>query len=204
MSMTQGTEGPRQIGPGTPAELRLGATRELIVGHAHSRYHEAVSRGTVFHASMQAASALGAALTATAVTLTLYNPSGSGVLLVPLRVRVGISTIPAANAIIALVGNVNPLAAAPTATTAAVIRCNKLNQIPGRGQAFTAATLPAVPVVLCPLGTVLAGTATATMPNGSEELAGEFELPENTAVTIQAIGSAVSGIVSLSWEEIPT
>lgn len=196
-----GIVGPRYAGDGSEAIIRLGRTGEQIIGDAHGRYHEATARGVVQHASMQAGATLGTALTATAVTLTLYNPAGSGVLLSLLNVSVGISTAPAGSAVLVLAANVNPTAAAPSATTAATVRNNKLGPASGRGVAYTAATLPAAPVVVRVLGSVLATGSTSGVVI-SDDVAGQIILPENTAITVQSIGTAPSGIVSMSWEEI--
>jgi hypothetical protein len=191
----------------THDKLRLGKTLEQISGQAHGLYYEPVSRGTVYHASMQAGAALGTALTATAVTLTLYNPLNSGVNLVLLEVGVNITTYLAAagTSVYALAGNVLTTAAAPATTTAATVRSCLLGGSAGRGVAYTAATLPSVPVVLKTVGSLhLVGGTPVSESSFSliDYTDGKIVLQPNTAVTLQGIGTASSGIVHMIWEEV--
>lgn len=208
-SIMQGIVGPTTgAADGNRLNVRLGKNGELIVGQGHARYHEAVSRGRCFHASMQAGASLGTALTATAVTLTLYNPVNSGVNLSLLRSSVAITTVPggAGTAVYAYAVNVNPLAAVPATNTEAVVRNCLLGSAAGVAKAYTATTLPAVPVIarVAPGGIYWATAAAAAAPMAvSDDVDGAIVLAPNTAVTIQGIGVATSGIVSLMWEEIP-
>jgi hypothetical protein len=209
------------VGPAKRADglgegpTRVGITSEAIVGDAHGRYYEAVSRGVVFGASMQAGASLGTALTATAVTLTLYNPIGSKVNLAILEVALVLTTMlaapgaPAAStAVYVLAANLNSLAAAPSAVTAATVRNELLGGVAGVGLAYTAATLPAAPVIIRPLFGVSYSEITAA---SIAQLATQFIDPTdakvilapNTAITLQAVGAATSGIVSMMWEEVP-
>lgn len=186
---------------------RADKTGASVVTDAHAKYQEAVLRGNVFHASMQAGASLGTALTATAVTLTLYNPSGSGKNLVLLECDVGITTgiSAAGTAVLVYAINVNQTAAAPTATTAGVVRNCLLNSTTGVGVAYTAATLPAAPVIAKIQSAYRIIGATPVSEYGvipNDIVDGKIILPPNTAVTIQSIGSAISGIVSFLWEEI--
>jgi hypothetical protein len=81
-SLMRGVVGPSVAsGDGSPVPVRLGRNGELIIGNGHGKYYEQVARGKCYHASMQAGASMGTALTATAVTLTLYNPVNSGMLL---------------------------------------------------------------------------------------------------------------------------
>lgn len=189
-------------------KLRVGKTLEQISGMAHGLYYEPVSRGNVYHASMQAGAALGTALTSTAVTLTLYNPLNSGVNLALIEVGVNITTYLAAAGITvyALAGNVLTTAAAPSSTTAATVRNCLLGGSAGRGVAYTAATLPSTPVVLKTMGTLHLVGATPVSESSFSLLDctdGKIVLAPNTAVTLQGIGTASQGIVHMIWEEIP-
>lgn len=201
MALSEGQVGVVTRGDGVQGVLRLGRTGELIAGLSGGRYSEDVGRGNVYHAAMQAGAALGTALTATAVTLTLYNPAGSRVNLVLLRSSLAITTAPATAAAIIYAVSADPAAAKPSATTAATIRNNLLSSASGKGQAFTAATLPAAPTVWGIMANL--STTIGAIAQPIDELAGLLILPENTAVTIQNIGAACSGIASLTWVEIP-
>ncbi len=208
-TLMRGVVGPSSsVADGSPVPVRLGRNGELVIANGHGKYYEQVARGKCYHASMQAGAAMGTALTATAVTLTLYNPVNSGVLLSLLHAGVAITTVPggAGNAIYALAINANPLAAAPSATTPAVVRNCLLGGAAGVGIAYTAATLPAAPVVARVMpGGIYWATAAGASGNMVAEawVDGSLVLAPNTAVTIQGIGVASSGIASLMWEEIP-
>lgn len=204
----------RADGP-SDGPIRSGITSEMIVGDAHARYYEAVSRGVVFGAAMQAGASLGTALTATAVTLTLYNPLGSKVNLVLLEVAMAITTMlaapgaPAASAAAyVLAGNVNPLAALPTGLTAATVRNCLLGGAQGVGLAYTGATLPATPILIRPLfgvsySEITAASIAQLATQFIDPTDGKIVIAPNTAITIQGIGAATSGIVSMMWEEVP-
>ena len=207
-ALMEGMIGPGLGADGSRQPARLGRTAELIIGNNHGKYYEAVSRGKCYHASMQAGASLGTALTATAVTLTLYNPANSGVLLALLHANVAITTVPggAGTAVYALAVNVNPLAAAPATNTPATVRNCLLGSAAGVGISYTATTLPAVPVIarVMPGGIYWATAAAAAAPMVAEDwVDGSIVLAPNTALTIQGIGVATSGIASLMWEEIP-
>jgi len=191
------------VNPGRSS--KLGA---MIAADGHGRYTEAVYRGNVYHASMQAGASLGTALTATAVTLTLYNPSGSQKLLSLLGASVGLTTALAAagTAVHVLAANVDPAAAIPTGLTAATVRNNLLGGGLGQGKAYTAATLPAAPVVVLTTQAyrIIGATPVSEYAlNAYTDVGGLIVLQPNTAVTLQGIGTATSGIVSFVWEEIP-
>ena len=207
-SLVRGVVGPSVAsGDGSPVPMRLGRNGELIIGNGHGKYYEQVARGKCYHASMQAGASLGTALTATAVTLTLYNPLNSGVVLALLHAGVAITTVPGVgNVNFAYAINVNPIAVAPATNTPAVIRNCLLGGPAGVGLAYTATTLPAAPVIarMMPGGMYFATAAAAAAPMSlTDWVDGSLVLAPNTAVTIQGIGIATSGIVSLMWEEIP-
>ena len=99
------------------------------------------------------------------------------------------------------------LAAVPSATTPATVRNCLLGSAAGVGQAYTAATLPAAPVIarVMPGGIYWATAAAAAAPMVAEDwVDGSLILAPNSALTIQGVGVATSGIVSLMWEEIPS
>jgi hypothetical protein len=207
MSSNEGIVGlatPRADGS-TVHFQRLSNSLAQIVTQAHGRCHEAASRGALFAASLQAGTALGTALTATAVTFTLYNPAGSNVLLSIQNCAVGITTAPAGSAVIVYASNHNVAAAVPSSVTALAsgIRTMPLGTgSGGRGIVYSAATLPAAPVAVRVHSTILAtGSTAGAILN--DDVGGAIVLAPNSAVTIQSIGTAVSGIVSMTWEEIP-
>lgn len=192
------------------SEVSVGLNRTLAVNrNAHGEWYNAVTRGKVFGASMQAGASLGTVLTASAVTMTLYNPSGSGVRLILLNVKVAITTIlgGAGTAAYVLAANLDPTAAVPATVTEAVTPRNLLlgdSAVPVAGKIYTIATLPAAPIIVRVLGSLYYATAAAVAPVSVEDnVNGAIVLPENTAITVQGIGQTSSGIISLMWEEVP-
>ncbi len=85
----QSRTGPIYSADGSIPELRSGKNGELIIGQAHAKYFEAVSRGNVFIASHAVAGAApGTAFTTTAF-FSLWNPVSSGKNLVILKTSLG-------------------------------------------------------------------------------------------------------------------
>ena len=203
--------GITQSAEGSVNPARAGRFGELITGDAIGKYYELAKQGRLFLASMNAGAVLGTALTATAVTVTLYNPSGSGCNLSVIAGGVSYTTSAAGASTRSLVwaGNVDPAAAIPTAQTALTVRPVLLGAgFTSVGRAFSACTLPAAPVVVrvFPLGYVnVATTPTTVAPLAIiDYVDGALSLAPNTAVTIQGIATVnESGIVSIVWAEIP-
>ena len=81
----QGTVGPQTLSDGANAVARLGRRGEVIVGAIGGTYAEAVRRGNVYHASTPVAGVDHGTTVDTTAMLSLYNPTGSGKLLVILH-----------------------------------------------------------------------------------------------------------------------
>lgn len=183
--------------------LRAGKTGELITAEAHARYYEAVSRGSVFCACNQAEITFGTGLTATAVTFTLYNPLGSPVNLVLLSCGITVRTATTAGHIV-YAANVNPAAAIPATNTELVVRNAKLNGSAGYAKVYSVTTLPAAPVAVRVAGAAGVISATAGAAHLIRDyVEGSIILTPNTAVTVQGITIAGTGIIDMCWEEVP-
>ena len=208
MSFLEGRAGDATIADGVPREVRLGRFSELLTNLAGD-YAELMRHGHLYQASMQAGASLGTALTATAVTFTLYNPNGSAVIVALLECAVVFTTLPAVaagnNVALVYAANDEPGAAIPATVTQLTIRNALLGQGIGSARAYSAATLPAVPVVVRvhPVGINNQTAVGMGQLAGKDLLNGAIGLQPNTAVTLQAIGTASSGIVSMVWAEIP-
>lgn len=192
--------GQRVVSDGSDVEPRLGRYLAQAVMDAHGRYYDAVDRGNCYMGAMQSAAALGTALTATAVTLTLYNPPGSGVQLEVLEATLALVTATLAGFVVLAV-NADPGASPITTGTAAAIRNCKLNTSAGaKAKLYTACTLPAAPVV----HRVLAGVISTT-PGGIhsivDDVGGRIVLPPNTAMTIQGVTTNATGVAAFMWQE---
>lgn len=157
----------------------------------------------VYMASTQAGVATSTALSTTQTGFTLTNPVGSGVNLVLMQIRVAFTTAPAAIATLVLAANVNPLAAAVTQGTPLVVRSSKLgNPNVGAGLAASAATLPAAPVVIRGLGGPVA-TGSVSQMQVVDEVNGAVVITPGTAVSINSLTTAISGIFAMVWREVP-
>lgn len=192
---------------GIALALKGSASGAAYVADRHARLYTPARRGNLYNSSMQAGASLGTALTATAVTLTLYNPSGSPVNLALVGVGVSLTTgLSAAGAAsIVLAANVDQSAAIPVTNTAGTVRNNLLGASAGYGKTYTVTTLPAAPVVVKTIANFRVIGATPVSEYGAafwDNVDGAIILQPNTAVTVQNIGTAVSGIVSLFWEEV--
>lgn len=157
----------------------------------------------IFVASSQAGQALSLALSTTQTGLTLSNPFGSGKTLVLLQIRGALTTAPAGVATILLTANVNPNAAEATHTTPATVRPANLGSTKASvAKVDTAATLPAAPVVVRGLGGPVA-TGSVSQPQIVDNIDGALCVAPGCSVSINALTTAISGVWSMVWEEIP-
>lgn len=195
-----------RVGPGGPdsdgSEVlypRTDRFQSLRMVQAAGEYEELCSRGELYCACSQAAITFGTALTATAVTFTLYNPVGSPVDLVLMNVGVTVITGTTAGSIV-LAANVNNSAAAPATNTSLTVRNAKLDGSSGYGVAYSVTTLPAAPVAIRTLGFVVS-TAPVNAGIINDEVKGAVILGPNTAVTVQGVTVAGTGLISMLWHE---
>jgi hypothetical protein len=203
--IADGKAGQNIVQDGAESELRLGRYGALAMMSSHARYYDAVVRGNVFVASLQSAVALGTALTATAVTFTLYNPAGSGKNLVIMQTSLAVVVATTAGFVVYAV-NGTPGQAVPATVT--VLASGIQNALVGGGSnptgvVYSAATLPAAPVARRVLGGII-----STTPGGVhtivDQIDGGIVLTPNMAVTIQGITTNATGVIGMVWEEVLT
>lgn len=195
-----------QVGPaaanaadGATLPLRQGHTGEGIVQTLHGAYFESMARGAIFSAANQGAQAVSVALATTYTGFLLYNPLGSGVMLVPNKVKFAHSVAPAAIAAIGLISGVQ--AAAPTGLTALTVRSNQIgNAGAGKGLVYSAATI-ATPVWHLQLRDGFTAAALPA-PTAESDLDGAIGILPGGFLAIGAL-TAVTGLASMTWEEVP-
>ena len=73
----------------TTASVNLGRANDLIVSELHGKYFQQAYRGNVFYASTTAAGVVIPIYTTLTPTYSVWNPSGSGKLLVPIVTLIG-------------------------------------------------------------------------------------------------------------------
>jgi hypothetical protein len=197
-----GTVGPAKSGDNTAPNVRQGRYGEIITADGFGRYHEGTFRGQIYSASNQAGIASPAGLSTASTVFTLYNPAGSNVLLSLIDVSWAVTAAPAAATVIWLVGNINPLQAAPATTTALTVVNNNLALVSGAAKAYTTATLAAAPTVLRILGQI-DGATNNTAGFFKDEIAGAIIITPGTYVSVQAL-TATTLMASMTWQEIGT
>ena len=202
-----------QAGDGSVNVIRAGRFGEVITGEAVGKYYELSKQGRIFCASMQAGAVLGTALTTAAVTVTLYNPTGSGVNLSWLQTAIAFTALQVTTSTLETLvyaANTDPTFAIPTGMTQLTARPALIGApYTSQGRAFSAATTPAAPVVIrifpltayCTVTTQLAESGLAA----TDYVDGAIVLAPNTACTIQELATTTqaTGIISIVWAEIP-
>lgn len=181
---------------GTSMDDRIGRGGEKIVAVGAGEYEQMALEGQLFTA---AASAALAVVNSLAPTFTLYNPIGSGVNLVIMRVAAMLTAAPAAATVISLNTAVQAgpvVTSTPNAVAAAVIG----SAAAGKGQCFATATLITAPVIRKIIGGV---TAVGSINPGvfDVDLNGALILGPGAALTMGA-SAAASVAASITWKEV--
>lgn len=159
--------------------------------------------GNMYHACSAGAVTL-STVSATCTGLALSNPFGSGKNVIVKRVSFQPSTAPAGAAVVGLAISPAVSQTAVVHTTPAVIHnaiANGSNLNVGVASVDVAATLPAAPVWLRPIGGVVAGSS-ITPGKYTEEVNGEIILPPGTNLSLSYLTTAAVGIASVTWAEV--
>lgn len=210
LNIQYGRVGPAVNSDGTQAPVRLDRTGSIIAQNARGWWHEAVSRGNVYVASVAVAGvAPGTALSSTAA-MVLWNPLGSGKDLSILQVGLGYVSgqLGAGSMVHAMVASQG--ATQPTATALTIVNARLNSPSGGAGRAFVSATtMAATPTLIKPSFLTGAGTiTTAAFPQLCyEEVAGSIIVPPGVAYVyegIMAAGSSPLVIPYIVWEEGPS
>lgn len=169
-----------------------------------ARYEDSCRRGRQFFACNSAIQAL-SVNSATATGFILTNPAASGVNIIILQANIAIASAPAAQANLIWTGNILTTAAAATTHTTPLVVKNSLissSASAAVGLADSAATVP-TPAALRAIG----GGPVATGTVGSVYLAdyvdGALVLAPGCVISIQAMTTAISAVISVEWEEVP-
>lgn len=157
----------------------------------------------IYVASTQAGVATSTALSTTQTGFTLTNPYGSGKTLVILQITGALTSAPSGVASVVLAANVNPVATAVVQTTPLTVRKANLGVAgSGVGLAASAVTLPAAPVVVRGLGGPVAASS-ISQPQIVDNVDGALCVAPGCAVSINSLTTAISGIWSIVWKEVP-
>jgi hypothetical protein len=190
------------ISAGTQPPLRAGQMGDVIVSELHGRYYETSYRRALYAAANQAAQATTVALATTYTGLCLSNPAGSTVNLVLNKVGLTLTVAPAAAASLGIMTGYNSTTNV-THTTPVTPRSQFFGAgAAGIGLVDAAATLPTAPVVNTML---MGGFTAAALPSTSPaliDLEGSIILPPGAYAAIYTL-TAVTGMFSFQWEEVP-
>lgn len=198
--ITEGKVGIQTLSDGSVSELRTGKTGELVASQLHGQYYEQSSRRQLFWAANQSAQAVSAALATTYTGLCVYNPIGSGVLLSLLRIKFALSVAPAAIATIGLISGYTESGGVTAQTTPLTVGNCRIGGQDSAGIALSAATI----VTPTWLAQLYDGFTAASLPAPTPpvDLGGMYTVPPGAFVAIGAL-TAVTGLGSIVWEEIP-
>lgn len=186
-------------GDGAKVAARGGHTGEVIVQTLHGAYFESMARGLMYSAANQAAKAVSVALATTYTGLLLYNPIGSGVMLVPNKIKFALSVAPAGIATLGLISGFQTTP--PTGLTALTVRSNQVgNSASGKGVVYSDATI-ATPVWHQQLSDGFTAAALPA-PTPPTDLDGLIGILPGGFLAIGAL-TAVTGLGSIAWEEVP-
>jgi hypothetical protein len=195
----EGQVGPQFLFDGASQPFRMDRSAALVVSEAHGRYYETTLRGAGFSAANQAAQAISVALATAYTGLLLYNPIGSGVNLVPNKIKFALSVAPAAIATLGLISGYAATGGVTAQTTPVAPTGNIIGASAGKGIALSSATI-VTPVWKTAF---VDGFTAAALPAPSPviDLEGSILIPPGGFVAIGAL-TAVTGLGWISWEEI--
>jgi hypothetical protein len=196
-----GSVGPFRAALGADTVIRLGADSETIMQQLHARYVEQTVRGNIFSAANQAAQAVSVALATTYTGLCLYNPVGSGKILVPNKIKYALSVAPAAIATLGLITGYSATGGVTALTTRLSVQATQIGSAAvGVGIALSAATI----VTPTWLQQLLDGFTAAALPAPTApiDLDGLYAIYPGGFIAVGAL-TAVTGLGSIAWEEIP-
>ena len=159
--------------------------------------------GRMFHSCSTGAVTL-STVSATCTGLVISNPFGSGKHIVMVKARFAPSTAPAGAAVVGLAISPAISQTAVTHTTPAVIHnaiASGSNINIGIAAVDAAATLPAAPVWLKPISSVVASSSISP-GEYVDYIRGEIILPPGTNLSFSYLTTAAVGIAAFSWVEV--
>lgn len=199
-----GKAGPAVLGDGSVATLRLGRGGDASVSELQAPYYEQTYRGNVYHASNVGAQAVSVALATTYTGLCLSNRLGNTKNLVLLSVGYALTVAPAAIASLHLIAGYS--ATTNVTHTTPLASPGIQSGLLGTGPA-SSANVDSAATIVSPgyLMSLLGGFTAAALPAGPAQpldVKGQIIIPPGGWVAIGAL-TAVTGIGSMSWMEVP-
>ena len=188
----------RASGNPNAMQLQLG---ELGMSEVLPRLYALGWSGYIYSAANQAAQAISVALATTYTGLGLYNPVGSGVNLVPLKVKYALSVAPAAIATMGLIGAYAATGAVTAQTTKLTVQNGIIGNVgAGQGIALDAATI-VTPTWVEHLEDGFTAAALPA-PLAPFYMDGHLAVGPGGFLGVGAL-TAVTGLGSIFWAELP-
>ena len=170
---------------------------DMGVSELHARYFEQGRYGNVISAANQAAQATSVGLATTYTGLLLYNPVGSGVILVPNKITFALTSAAAAVSNVGLIAGFAATGGVTAQTTKLVNQSSQIGAATaGKGIALSAATI-VTPTWAHQFGSTLTTTVPAM---GDTE--GVWQILPGGFLAIGTL-TTLTGLGSISWEEVP-
>ena len=188
----------RATGNPNVTQVQLG---ELGVSEVLPRLYALGWSGLIYSASNQAAQAVSAALATTYTGIGVYNPTGSGVNVVPVKVKFALSVAPVAIATIGLLASWAATGGVTAQTTKLTVQNGIIgNSASGKGIPLSAATITTPTWV----EQLVDGFTAASLPSPSIPcyMDGHMAVAPGGFLAVGAL-TAVTGLGSLFWVELP-
>ena len=201
---------------GTTATVNMGRANELIVSELHGKYFEQCYRGNIYYASTATTGVVIPIATTLTPTYSLWNPAGSGKLMVPVALLLGWTSTTAALGEIVWMATTNagsgisstaPFVAFGSGTAVnANLGSGKVSQM--RTGTGGTTTLVAAASFYRATGLSITATtaATATGPGWvwRDDFDGTSIVPPGNAIHLMASTAiAIAATVTVVYEEIP-
>lgn len=200
--------GRQALTSGAIATVRGGQGGEQVVNLGGPKYFELVKEGIVFVAQTAVTGVAPGTAIGTTAAAALYNPAGSGKLVVILSANMGYVSGTLGAGVTSWCANSNLVAAAVTGTAMATRNALIGGAATPVASALTTATLPATPAPVrnfCSTGPMLA-TSVVQPWVVTDDIDGAIILKPGAAVSLQATaGAGTSPLVTYAfmWAEIP-
>jgi hypothetical protein len=203
------------VADGLTANINLGRSNELIVSELHGKYFEQAYRGNIYYASTTAAGVVIPISTTLTPTYSLWNPAGSGKLMVPIALLVGWDATTSVMGGLVWTATTNagsgisstaPFVAFGTGTAVnANLGSGKVSQM--RTGTGGTTTLVAAPIFYRTTGIVTAATAAVTVTAGwiwRDDFDGTSVVPPGNAIHLMgSTAVAVTACITTVYAEIP-
>ena len=207
-----GAPGP-SFADGAQPSLLGGKQGEAVVSELHGKFYTQAVRGNLFVGSQAAAGAVVPIYSNTTQQCGIFNPGGSGVNVVPVRLNIGyVSTTGAAGSFcLGYITDGDTIATGGKGITAATfadgINCN-LKGPKSKAKFLASAVTTVAPGLLMQLGinqlVTTAADATNVFFEGKYDFDGSLVVPQGSAIFFAGnIAVLITLAASFVWEEVP-